>query len=84
MGIWIRSQEKLGLINCSDINVGTNCGSICVWGSISDLSEDIGTILGTYHTEAEAIAVLDEIEEFLKGPNAREIFTGEYPKAFHA
>ncbi len=63
MGIWIRSQEKIGLINCSDINVGTNCGSICVWGSISDLTEDIGTILGTYHTEAEAIAVLDMIQE---------------------
>ena len=82
MGIWIRSQSQRSLTNCLIFNVGTYAGSVYIWGGVSDITKDTGIPLGTYPTESEAMAVLDMIEDFLKGPNCREIFTGEYPRAF--
>jgi hypothetical protein len=63
MGIWVRSQDKKSLLNCSDIHIGFSQGSVCVWGIVSDLTEGPGTMLGKYNSEAEAMQVLDMVQE---------------------
>jgi hypothetical protein len=88
MGIWVRSQNRHILTPVNDCPIQIykyDANSFMEEDKPENISFEIvthGHALGTYPTEAEAIAVLDEIEEFLKGPNSREIFTGEYPKAF--
>lgn len=59
MGIWIRSQDKKSLINCTDIRVVSYKDSCKIW------DYKVDEVLGTYETESRALEVLDEIQEKL-------------------
>jgi len=61
MGIWIRSQDgkKLVEAKCISINEDNNIMADCG-------ASETGFYMGLYPTEAEAKAVLDEIEDFIQ------------------
>lgn len=94
MGIWIRNQDKKRLIEVScteivtgnegefDIHRGTEKSRFV--GMASVIGNEM--MLGAYNSEAEAIQVMDMIQEHAEGPNTTEkqmaVFTGTYKRVF--
>lgn len=64
MGIWIRSQDKTMLLNINGLSTGISSADACVFGRVEN-TDLLGMILGSYPTEAEAIQVLDMIQEYI-------------------
>jgi hypothetical protein len=70
--MWIRSQNKLGLIDAKNIQIGKVTETEQVRYELSEMYENIHFLLGLYGTETRAIEVLDMIQnriydiEFLK------------------
>ena len=64
MGIWVRSQDKKSLFLSSSFSVGvTN-----MFGSLDNQFPCIysaGAVVGNYPTEAEALRVIDEIQDYV-------------------
>lgn len=59
MDFWIRSQDKLKLVNCNDIAiVGSN-----IYGYFDKSTEY--EVLGEYNTKQRAVEVLNEMQNFL-------------------
>jgi hypothetical protein len=76
VGIWIRSQNGIALCKASEI-----------WCEGEEVYVNGPKIyIGKYETEAEAIQVLDMIQEHAEGPNTTEkqmaVFTGTYKRVF--
>ena len=62
MGIWIRNQDKTMLLNINGLSTGISSADACVFGRVEN-TDLLGMIIGSYPTEAEAIQVLDMIQE---------------------
>jgi hypothetical protein len=65
VSIWVRSQNKRALVNANYFSMGA---SNRVYGDINSNSDpnDCGFFLGEYDSEAEVLAVLDEIQDYIK------------------
>ncbi len=61
MGIWIRSQNKMALINCKkfEINVENDCYEILANSNTTDETYDY---IGVYSSKEKALKVLDMLE----------------------
>jgi hypothetical protein len=62
--IWIRSQDKLMLVNCNIIECDKN--EIGGLANDTDVEENTMWILGKYKTKKRCLEVLDEIQAELK------------------
>lgn len=65
MSIWVRSQSRETLVNINYFSMGAGNR---VYGDINSNSDpnDCGFFLGEYASEEEAMAVLDEIQVYIK------------------
>jgi hypothetical protein len=73
VSIWIRSQGKHTLINANDIWVNNNN---VIYANVTSYAEP-HNFLGMYNTEAEALAVLDMIEEKIGHQEVVRLFPNE-------
>jgi hypothetical protein len=55
--MWIRTQDKKGLIDCTDIRIVNYTDCCRIW------DYNVDETLGKYETEQRALEVLDEIQE---------------------
>ena len=60
MGIWIRSQDKIILVNAYQIFVASN-GTM----RVVDVGSEETTFVGKYSTKERAVEVLDEIQKLI-------------------
>lgn len=70
MGIWIRSQDKEVLCECSSFTVSINYSGGIEDGFSIDGSTTDGTVMdmGIYSTKEQAIKVIDMIHNYLESP----------------
>lgn len=76
--MWIRSQDKMLLINCNNFSIEgyDNCLDIETIEAVTGTH----TTLGTYSTKEKALKVLDEIQEMIIGKRKSYYTTSGYGK----
>ena len=69
MELWIRSQDKMNLVQIKQININYQNNKQVIANYIPETYENAGEyyeLLGTYETKERALEVLDEIQNILK------------------
>lgn len=67
--MWIRSQDKEMLINCTDLYIDKENSNYIIEGNIGSL--------GTYSTKEKALKVLDMIEKHINKTNIYDVIATE-------
>ena len=66
MELWIRSQDKMNLVQIKQININYQNNKQVIANYIPEMYENAGEyyeLLGTYKTKERALEVLDEIQK---------------------
>ena len=66
MELWVRSQDKMNLVQIKQININYQNNKQVIANYIPETYENSGEyyeLLGTYKTKERALEVLDEIDE---------------------
>ena len=69
MELWVRSQDKMNLVQIKQININYQNNKQVIANYIAETYENAGEyyeLLGTYKTKERALEVLDEIEGYIK------------------
>lgn len=85
MDLWIRSQDKMNLVQIKQININYQNNKQVIANYIPETYENAGEyyeLLGTYKTKERALEVLDEIEDLMRSLNSSDlkIIIYEMPK----
>ena len=68
MDIWIRSQDKMNLVQIKQISINYQNNKQVIANYIPEMYENAGEyyeLLGTYETKERALEVLEEIQDIL-------------------
>ena len=80
MELWIRSQDKMNLVQIKQININYQNNKQVIANYIPEMYENAGEyyeLLGTYKTKGRALEVLDEIQDLFI---TKEALTTEFTK----
>ena len=68
MDLWIRSQDKMNLVQIKQISINYQNNKQVIANYIPEMYENAGEyyeLLGTYETKERALEVLEEIQDIL-------------------